>query len=157
MTKILAAIATLGPLGRLPASGTVGSLVAVGVGVMIIASVGIGWLAFALALAVLIGIPAANAYEQLTGEHDASPVIIDEVIGQWLTLLAIPYMYGEAGFWFWVILAFVLFRFFDISKFGPIGLAERLPKAYGVIADDVVAGLCAGAVILILSGVLLWI
>jgi phosphatidylglycerophosphatase A len=131
---LLAQIATLGPLGHLrPAPGTIGALVAVITGYFI---GGFGPLALATAmLAVsLLGVYAAAAYSQLTGKKDPSEVIIDEVAGQWLTLIILPH---DAV---WYAAGFALFRFFDILKPGPVHHAERLRGGIGVMADDVVAG-----------------
>lgn len=71
--------------------------------------------------------------------------MIDEVAGQWITLLVVPFD------WRWWIAAFVAFRLFDILKPGPVRLAERLPGGYGVMADDIVAGALAAACLLALQ------
>ena len=133
----LAYLATLGPIGHLcPAPGTIGSVVGVTTGYMI-ASHGAGILAAATLLVVVIGILAADAYNQTTGSKDAPEVIIDEVAGQWIALITLP-----LDLW-WFAAAFVLFRFFDITKIAPVGMAEKLPGGVGVMADDIVAGLLA--------------
>ena len=133
----LAYLATLGPLGHLrPAPGTIGSAVGVVSGYMI-ASCGAGILAATTLLVTVIGILAADAYSQTTNREDAPEIIIDEVVGQWIALIILP-----LDFW-WFAAAFVLFRFFDITKLGPVGMAEQLSGGVGVIADDIVAGLLA--------------
>ena len=133
----LAYLATLGPIGHLrPAPGTIGSAVGVVSGYMI-ASFGAGILAAATLLVTIIGIFAANAYNQTTSRDDAPEVIIDEVAGQWIALIILP-----LDLW-WFAAAFVLFRFFDITKVGPVGMAEKLSGGVGVVADDLVAGLLA--------------
>ena len=143
--KFLSNLATLGPIGMLPAPGTMGSLVAVILGGLITINLGLGTLVIILALVTILGFPAANAHYRLTGVKDSGSVVIDEVIGQWLPLLIIPMLpsyslkYGAA-----LIFSFVLFRFFDILKYGLVKKAEKLPGAYGVIADDVIAGILAG-------------
>lgn len=154
--RLLAAIATLGPVGSLPAPGTAGSFVALVLGVVILQSGGPGLLAAALALATVLAFPVIDAHARLTGEHDASAVIIDEVIGQWLPMLLLP-AFGAPGFWWMAVAAFVLFRVFDIFKPSLIGAAENLPGAAGVIADDVLAGIAAGLVLIglgLLTGVM---
>lgn len=131
----LAYLATLGPLGHLsPAPGTIGSLFAVVTGYMI-ASLGAGILAVATIIVTILGIVAADAYGSLTGRKDASEVIIDEVAGQWVVLIVLPLDL------LWFIAGFLLFRFFDITKIGPVRMAERLSGGVGVMADDIVAGL----------------
>ena len=82
-----------------------------------------------------IGVFAANIIIDHTGEKDPSRVVIDEAAGQWLGLLMLPdgtlYIAG----------AFILFRFFDILKPWPIRQLERFPKGWGVMLDDMLAGL----------------
>ena len=131
----LAYLATLGPIGHLrPAPGTIGSVVGVVSG-YVIADYSAVILAAATLLITIIGICAADAYSQTTGRKDAPEVIIDEVAGQWIALIILP-----LDLW-WFVAAFVLFRFFDITKIGPVGLAEQLLGGVGVMADDIVAGL----------------
>ena len=133
----LACLATLGPLGHLrPAPGTIGSAIAVFSGYFL-ASHGAGLLAAATLLVTVIGVFAADAYSQKTGRKDAAEVIIDEVAGQWLPLIILP-----LDPW-WFAAAFILFRFFDITKIGPVGMAESLAGGVGVMADDIIAGLLA--------------
>ncbi len=126
------------------AAGTVASAVAVitGAGLMLLAP----WaLALAAALATFGGYLAIR---HASVEGDPGWVTIDEFAGQWITLLALarPTLSG-------LLAAFVLFRVFDITKLGPIGWADRRHGAFGIMADDVIAGLIA-AVILLLTGML---
>ena len=133
----LAYLATLGPLGHLgPAPGTIGSLFAVVTG-YVIASFGTEFLAIATIIVTILGVLAANAYTSITGQKDASEVIIDEIAGQWTVLIILPLDP------LWFAAGFILFRFFDITKIGPVGMAERLSGGFGVMADDIVAGLLA--------------
>ena len=145
MTKIadilLCNLATLGPIGYVrPAPGTIGSLVALGTGYMI-ASFSLGVLVAAILAVAILGVFAAERYGQRTGKKDASEVIIDEVAGQWIPLVIIPLEVE------WYVAAFLLFRFFDISKIGPVGHAENLTGGIGVMADDLVAGILAAVVL----------
>ena len=131
----LAQLATLGPIGHLrPAPGTSGSLVAVISG-YVIAGFGTGWLLLASALVSVVGIIAADHYGQATGRKDPGEVIIDEVAGQWLALCAAPHDMV------WFFAGFILFRFFDILKPGPVRWAEKWPGGVGVMADDIIAGM----------------
>lgn len=148
-TTLLSAFATLGWVGYLPAPGTAGSLVAAVAGAVIAVQFGLLVLVGAIVLVSIVAFPAIDAHHALTNSHDNKEIIIDEVIGQWLVLLALPL----PPVWQWdyvaaVGLAFVLFRFFDILKPPPIAGAEELPGAAGVIADDVLAGAIAGALIM---------
>ena len=131
----LAYLATLGPIGHFrPAPGSIGSAVGVVSGYMI-ATFGAEILAAATLLITVIGIFAADAYSQTTSHKDAPEIIIDEVAGQWIALITLP-----LNLW-WFAGAFVLFRFFDITKIGPVGMAEKLSGGVGIMADDIVAGL----------------
>jgi phosphatidylglycerophosphatase A len=99
------------------------------------------WLIVATAIAglaaTLIGIPAAGIVERESGREDPGLVVIDEVAGQWIALAACPV---EAGH---VLLAFALFRLFDIVKPWPAWQLERLHGGAGIVLDDVAAGIYA--------------
>ena len=145
MTKfadiLLCNLATLGPIGHLrPAPGTIGSLIALGTGYLT-ASLSLGVLVATILAISILGIFAAERYGQRMGKKDASEVIIDEVAGQWIPLVIIPLDVT------WYIAAFLLFRFFDISKIGPVGHAEKFTGGIGVMADDLVAGILAALVL----------
>jgi len=145
MTKIadilLCNLATLGPIGHVrPVPGTIGSLVALGTGYMI-ASFSLGVLVATILAVAILGVFAAQRYGQRTGKKDSSEVIIDEVAGQWIPLVIIPLEVE------WYLAAFLLFRFFDISKIGPVGHAEKFSGGIGVMADDLVAGILAAVVL----------
>jgi phosphatidylglycerophosphatase A len=83
-----------------------------------------------------LGVWASGVMEEEYGE-DPSQAVIDEVAGQWLALAFLPATPLV------VLLAFVLFRFFDILKPGPIDSAQRLPGGWGIMTDDVLAGIFA--------------
>ena len=141
-------LATLGPIGHLrPAPGTWGSLAGVISGVAFM-QISAYLLEFAMLIIIFVGIKAANIYCRDTGKKDAPEVIIDEVAGQWIPLLVIPTDLNWPAYCAWIAIAFVLFRFFDITKLGPIGMAEKIAGGTGVMADDLVAGVFAGAIIL---------
>ena len=96
--------------------------------------------AIAAILATLIGIPAATIVARESGREDPSHVVIDEVAGQLIALIAIPADWQHAA------LSLILFRLFDILKPPPIRQLERLPAGTGIMLDDVAAGLFALAV-----------
>lgn len=88
----------------------------------------------------LIGIWAANRATLLFKDKDPSQAVVDEVIGQLLTFLFVPFAISG-----WLIFAgFVLFRLFDIWKPYPIDSLQNLPTGLGVCADDILAGVYAG-------------
>jgi phosphatidylglycerophosphatase A len=91
-------------------------------------------------LVVLIGIPAATRVTRAAGIEDPGFVVIDEVAGQLITLIAVPVS------WKSLVLGFILFRGFDIVKPPPVRSLERLPEGVGIVIDDVGAGLYALAV-----------
>ena len=88
-------------------------------------------------LATLIGIPAATIVARESGREDPGHVVIDEVAGQLIALIAIPADWRHAA------LSLLLFRLFDIAKPPPIRQFERLPAGTGIMLDDVAAGLFA--------------
>ena len=96
--------------------------------------------AIAAILATLIGIPAATIVARESGREDPGHVVIDEVAGQLIALIAIPADWQHAA------LSLILFRLFDILKPPPIRQLERLPAGTGIMLDDVAAGLFALAV-----------
>jgi phosphatidylglycerophosphatase A len=72
--------------------------------------------------------------------------VLDEVAGQWIALIPIA-MYGRIFDWRLYAISFLLFRLFDVLKLWPLSAAERLPGGYGVMADDVLAGLIAAVLL----------
>src|SRR4029453_14428568 len=90
----------------------------------------------------LAGIWAASRTERILQRKDPRHVVIDEVAGQFLALIAIPHVLH--GDWWPAILAFALFRLFDIVKPYPARKLESLPGGLGIMADDLVAGVYAG-------------
>ena len=97
--------------------------------------------AFAIMLS-LVGTWAASQTEQLSGTKDPGKVVIDEVAGQFIALLTVPFLVEPA--WWAIILAFVFFRFFDIVKPYPARRLENIQGGLGVMADDLIAGVYAG-------------
>ena len=89
------------------------------------------------AVAVLGGIPAATRVARCAGLKDPQFVVIDEVAGQLITLIAVPVS------WQSLLLGFILFRGFDIVKPPPVRQLENLPEGTGIVLDDVGAGLYA--------------
>lgn len=85
----------------------------------------------------LIGIPAATIVARESGREDPGHVVIDEVAGQLIALIAIPADWQHAA------LSLLLFRLFDILKPPPIRQLERLPEGTGIMLDDVAAGILA--------------
>jgi phosphatidylglycerophosphatase A len=91
----------------------------------------------ALALVLLLSVPAARVEIRETGRKDPPSVVIDEVAGMLLASTGIPWGWKPA------VLLFLLFRFFDILKFGPAAWANEREGAVYVVADDLAAGVYA--------------
>ncbi len=142
-------IATCLGLGYSPiAPGTAGSLGALAAAMMLVhhhnwGSVEFGWLA---AASLAPGIWAAGVVSVESGQKDPSKIVVDEAIGQWITLAG-----ATSQNWKSWLAAFLLFRAFDIWKPPPARQAERLPGGLGVVADDVIAGMY-GALVLFAAG-----
>ncbi len=94
----------------------------------------------AAATVTLIGIPAATAVARASASKDPQFVVIDEVAGQLVTLIAVPLA------WKTFLAGFILFRAFDIWKPFPIRRLERLPEGSGIVLDDIGAGFYALAI-----------
>lgn len=146
-TKLSLALATCG-VGYIPlAPGTWGSALAV-----------LGYLAyqkaivqidqsvwFALTAVLLLGfsifgILASKVAAEALGEKDPGKIVVDEVMGQWVTFAFVPF----TSDWKIILVGFVLFRIFDIWKPFPINRAQDLEGGIGVCADDLIAGAYAG-------------
>ena len=93
--------------------------------------------AIAALAATLIGIPAATIVASESGREDPGHVVIDEVAGQLIALIAIP------ADWQHALISLLLFRLFDILKPWPIRKLESLPAGTGIMLDDVAAGILA--------------
>ena len=106
------------------------------------------WFTAALILvATVLGIPAATIAARESGRKDPGFVVIDEVAGQAIALL------GAVAHptWLHIAAALILFRLFDITKPCPVRQLERLPEGWGIVLDDLAAGLYAWAVMLLLT------
>lgn len=146
LTRASTAVATLGPVGYWP----------VGPGTLASALVTVLWLAWpwpwaawlaVVGLWAVIGIPAGGRAERVLG-HDDGRIVIDEAAGMGLALLAAPRAWG------WAAAAFALFRLFDIAKPPPLRGLQRVPGGWGIMLDDLGAGVLA-ALALAAGGLLL--
>jgi phosphatidylglycerophosphatase A len=129
------------------APGTVGSAL----GVLLfwpLAAAAWPWQAAATAVLFLVGSLAAGRVARRVGGKDPGVVVVDEVVGQWVTLAALQFTPLTAG------LGFLLFRVMDIAKPWPARDLERLPGGWGIMADDVAAGLYAHLALRV--GLLVW-
>ncbi len=156
---------TLGYSGLSPkAPGTVGTLVALPLGMLILIYFNAQTLFLSALLISVIAIKSINKYEEKSGIHDDKRIVIDELAGMWFALSVAPAIsvsMGEVGmfengFLIQSLLSFALFRYFDIAKPSIIGRIDRETKGgIGVMGDDIIAGFAAAIVsALIWQGVL---
>lgn len=147
-------LATLGHFGRMgPAPGTIGSILAVALAPLLFLS--LGWTGRLAVLAGLfvIGGWAAGKAEAHFGRKDPGAVIIDEVLGQWLTLAP----FAVLGLWE-LVAGLAFFRLFDIVKPWPVRASERwLPGGFGVMIDDILAGVYAAAALWLTRAAWTWL
>ncbi|MDD2875748.1 MAG: phosphatidylglycerophosphatase A [Acidiphilium sp.] len=128
------------------APGTVGSVLGLIIGCVLLDHGHVPLIAgiVVVSLLGLIAIPRTGKASQ-----DPGWIVIDEVAGQMIALLGLPYLTGSG-----VVLAFLLFRLFDIRKPWPISLADARPDALGIMADDWIAGGFAAVILAVLR--LIW-
>ena len=127
-------------VGRLPkAPGTWGSLLGALSGWAIVLFLPQSTLFLLTILITIIAIKQINLYEEVTGTHDDPSIVIDEIAGMWLAISILPNTHP-----IWIALAFLFFRYFDITKPSYVGRLEKLPGGIGVMADDLLAGILAG-------------
>jgi phosphatidylglycerophosphatase A len=150
MNGVAMAIATWFGCGYFPwGPGTVGSVSAIAIAIVLHTYVGSGRLTFLVLTLALLGpaIWAASHAARLVHREDPGLVVVDEVLGQWVTLLGATVLEWKS----WIA-ALVLFRLFDIWKPWPVRSFERLPEGWGIVSDDLAAGIY-GALILYIGGV----
>jgi phosphatidylglycerophosphatase A len=138
-------VATFLGVGRLkPGPGTWGSLTTVILWTLASSRIPVAsrtWATvIAAAVVTLVGIPAATQVARALGRKDPQIVVIDEVAGQLVALVAVPLA------WKTFLVGFILFRVFDMWKPFPIRQLERLPEGTGIVVDDLGAGVYALAI-----------
>ena len=100
------------------------------------------WYLAMLLTTALVGIYLCDKTSRDWGVHDHGAIVWDEFVGMWITLFLIPPV------WYWVLLGFLLFRLFDIWKPWPIRYVDRqVHGGFGIMLDDILAGLMAWAVL----------
>ncbi|MCD4668292.1 MAG: phosphatidylglycerophosphatase A [Sulfurimonas sp.] len=152
---------TVGFSGLFPkAPGTMGTLVSLPLGMLVLIYFDAQTLFLATALISIIAIREINKYELKSNIHDDKRIVIDELAGMWFALSVAPAItiplsdigMLENGFLIQSILSFALFRYFDIAKPSIIGRIDREVKGgLGVMGDDIIAGFAAG-----ITSALIW-
>lgn len=134
-------------IGYLPgAPGTYGTLLAMLICFLLPHSYGY-YLVF-LIFATFIGIVVAEIAQRYFPKNDPSQIVIDEMLGYWLAIWALPLR------WPHIIGAFLLFRFFDIMKPYPIRSLEKMKGGMGIVLDDMMAGLYSWCILQLIN---LWV
>jgi len=143
-------------LGRLPiAPGTWGALppavVYMAAGILFGSQAAIGAMIFLCAAGCVVSVLCSPAVIGQTGEKDPGKIVSDEVAGQSLALLLMQLFSPQIGFCLVAALGFGLFRVFDILKPWPCKRLEQLPAGWGILADDLAAGVYAAIALKIIT------
>ena len=143
-------VGSVGGVGFAPvASGTWGSAAAAALAPFVFMPLPMGWRIFVLLVLFVLGGVAGTKVERALGKKDPGIVVIDELVGQWIT-----YMFFFQLDWAWLFWGFFLFRVFDVWKPYPIRASENwLPEGFGIMIDDVLAGLYAAVCL----GIMHWV
>ena len=145
MSALARALGTFFYVGYVPKGpGTAGSLGALAIAWVLHEYAGVSalWLAFLGVLLIAPAIWAAGRMAKDTGSKDPQIVVIDEVVGQWITFAGASTLNAKS----WIA-AFALFRLFDIWKPPPVRQLERIPGGTGIVLDDAMAGIYAALVL----------
>lgn len=144
-------LATAFGIGRAPwAPGTAASFAAIMIAIPVMWLTGFYGIAALAIVTTGVGIWISDVYGVQTGIADPQDCVIDEFAGQWIAcaVMAVGPAADDAGSAAMrFLLAFLLFRLFDIAKPWPVNKAEELRGGLGIMADDVVAGVMAGFVV----------
>ena len=140
----LARLAEVYPIGHVKkAPGTFASFISLFIGYYLINLLGIFNFIIFIIIFSIIGFIISEIHVRVFKQKDPKEVVIDEFTGQFIALLAITSSNNTNDIILSISLSFLLFRFFDITKLGPIKKFEKLPGGIGIMADDIVAGICA--------------
>ena len=125
------------------APGTIGSLIGVLFGSFLILNLDVKFYLIFLLIFIIVSYLLCEAHLKFYNKKDPKEVVIDEISGQFIAILGCVQSDKSTYMFLSLLLSFVLFRFFDITKIGPIKRFENLPNGIGIMADDIVAGLFA--------------
>tara|TARA_Y100000589_G_C27007775_1_gene569513 strand:+ start:325 stop:843 length:519 start_codon:yes stop_codon:yes gene_type:complete len=140
----LSRFAELYPIGHSKyAPGTMGSLIGMILGYFLILNLDVKFYLIFLLIFIIVSYLLCEAHLKLYNKKDPKEVVVDEITGQFIAILGCVQSEKSTYMFLSFLLSFVLFRFFDITKIGPIKRFENLPNGIGIMADDIVAGLFA--------------
>ena len=138
MNKIAEIASTVFYIGRLPlAPGTWCSFIAFLSWFYLRFYIEGVFILYASLILFFVGVAVSTIHSEVIKKDDPSEIVIDEWVGQWIALWLIPHSF------YWGFASFVLFRFFDISKLGPVQGMDDIKSGTGIMMDDVVAGILA--------------
>ncbi len=138
MNKIAEITSTVFYIGRLPfAPGTFCSFIAFLAWFYLRFYIEGVFILYASLILFFVGVAVSTIHSEVIKKEDPSEIVIDEWVGQWIALWLIPHSF------YWGLASFVLFRFFDISKLGPVQGMDDIKSGTGIMMDDVVAGILA--------------
>ena len=138
-------IATTGFAGYLPgAPGTWGSIVAILLWYGLQHLLSTQYIIGLTVILFFVGVWVSKELSKYDEEEDPAHIVIDELVGQWIPLWFLPVTPV------YILLAFILFRIFDIAKPWPVSFFDRIPGGWGIMLDDIAAGIYA---LIIIQGV----
>ncbi len=142
-------LSTVFKIGYLPiAPGTWGSFAALATWYLIVGLTSTFTFIVLIVIIFALGVYISSITESYLSTKDPSIIVIDEWVGQWIALLFLPKTV------LWGLVAFLLFRVFDIWKPYPISALDRIKGGFGIMADDVLAGIYALAIISVLRALI---
>jgi len=143
MKKWYMFLATLGPLGYLPAPGTLATLLALPIvyNLQLLVPNAFWYMATCVGACALGLLVVHKTLHYLKRFDDPSEIVIDEVVGCMVTFIGIAWSVES------VLLGFILFRFFDIFKIAGIYYVQQLEDEWGIMLDDVVAGILSNLIL----------
>ena len=140
----LSRFAEIYPIGHSKyAPGTMGSLIGVLIGCFLILNLDVKFYLIFLLIFIIVSYLLCEAHLKFYNKKDPKEVVVDEISGQFIAILGCVQSEKSTYIFLSLLLSFVLFRIFDITKIGPIKRFENLPNGIGIMADDIVAGLFA--------------
>ena len=132
------------PIGRSKyAPGTMASIIGIFIGYFLILNLQIKFYLLFLLIFIIISYFLCEVHIKLHNKKDPKEVVVDEFAGQFVAILGCVQSEEFSYVVLSLLLSFILFRVFDITKIGPIKKFENLPNGIGIMADDIVAGLFA--------------
>ena len=136
MIKVAEILSTVFYIGRLPvAPGTWCSFIAFLSWYFIRFYIEGVFILYASLILFFLGVAVTTIYSESLGQEDPPEIVIDEWVGQWIALWLVPHTF------LWGFTSFILFRMFDIFKFGPVGIMDDIKSGTGIMMDDVIAGI----------------